>query len=87
MNTSFTASPIVSEPDQPDDFGDVLESIEFWLKRAGMSWSDERVVNFVNNLHAAAGYIPATYEIAVNVLSYRQLKAIEKKLKLFGEIT
>jgi hypothetical protein len=73
--------PIVSEPDQPDDFTDVLDSIEFWLKRAGMSWSNERVVDFVNSLHAAAGYIPATYDIAKWALSYRQLKAIKERLE------
>jgi hypothetical protein len=73
--------PIVSELDQPDDFTDVLDSIEFWLKRAGMSWSNERVVDFVNRLHAAAGYIPATYDIAKWALSYRQLKRLENAIK------
>ena len=79
MNISY--APIVSEPNQPDDFTEVLDSIEFFLKHFGMSWRHERVVALVRNLHAKAGYAPATYEFARFALSYQQLKAIEKKLK------
>jgi hypothetical protein len=93
MNTGFTASSIVSEPDQPDDFTDVLDSIEFYMGHLKMSWAtfpnsevldqelDNKVIAFVNRLHAAAGYTPATYEIARYALSYKQLKAIEKQLE------
>ena len=74
--------PIVCEEGQPDDFADVLDSIEFLLKQSGMSWGHERVMALVNNLHAAAGYIPANYQCAGLALSYQQLKAIEKRLQL-----
>ena len=83
--------PIVFEPDprnpaskldQPDDFTEVLDSIGFLLKQSGMSWGHERVVALVNNLHAAAEYIPANYQCAGLALSYQQLKAIENKLEL-----
>ena len=74
--------PIVSELDQPDDFADVLDSIEFLLKQSGMSWGHERVMALVNKLHAKAGYVPVNYEFARFALSYQQLKAIENKLEL-----
>ena len=83
--------PIVFEPDprnpaskldQPDDFTEVLDSIEFLLKQSGMSWGHERVMALVNKLHAKTGYVPVNYEFARFALSYQQLKAIENKLEL-----
>ena len=74
--------PIVCEEGQPDDFADVLDSIEFLLKQSGMSWGHERVMALVNKLHAKAGYVPVNYEFARFALSYQQLKAIENKLEL-----
>ena len=73
--------PIVFEPNQPDDLSDVLDSIDFQLGRLGIFWTSPRIVEFIDKLHAAAGYIPATYKIAIVALSYRQLKAIEKQLE------
>jgi hypothetical protein len=74
-------APIVSEPDQPDDFTDVLDSIDFHMRRLKIFWTTPKIVEFVNRLHAAAGYTPATYEMARYALSYKQLKAIENRLE------
>jgi hypothetical protein len=73
--------PIVLEPNQPDDLADVLDSIDFQLGRLGIFWTTPKIVEFIDKLHAAAGYVPPTYKIAIVALSYRQLKAIEKQLE------
>lgn len=73
--------PIVSEPTQPDDFSEVIDSIDFYLKHLGLSWANPRVIALIDRLHAAAGYSAPTPEIAIAALSYKQLKAIEKKLR------
>ena len=78
---TITNAPIVFEAEQPADFSEVIENIDFYLKHLGLSWGNPRVIALIDRLHSAAGYSPPTPEIARIALSYQQLKAIEKKLQ------
>ncbi len=76
----FSESPIVIEPDQPEDLTEILEEVDFWLYQSGFTWHSERVINYINRLHSVAGYTPVTPEIARYAISYRQLQSLKNKL-------
>ena len=73
--------PIIDEQGQPEDFTEILESIDFQMALSGFTWQSDRVVAYINNLHSAAGYTPATQEIGRYALSYRQLQSLKNKLE------
>lgn len=73
--------PIIDEQGQPKDFAEILDSIDFQMSRAKLTWQSNRVIDYVKKLHAIAGYFPKTPEIARYALSYSQLQTLHKKLK------
>jgi hypothetical protein len=72
--------PVLHEPDQPDDFIEIIEEIDFHLLINNLTWHSERVIDYINRLHSVAGYTPVTPEIARYALSYRQLQSLKNKL-------
>lgn len=73
--------PVLHEPDQPDDFIEIIEEIDFHLLINNLTWHSERVMDYINRLHSVAGYTPATPEIARYAISYRQLQSLKNKLE------
>lgn len=76
----ITNAPILTEPEQPEDFEEIIGGVEASMRLRGLNWHSDRVVQFVQKLHELAGYTPANYEIARYALSYRQLKTLKSKL-------
>lgn len=74
-------TPIIDEPNQPDDFIGLLDNIDFLLLRVNLTWNSDRVVQFIDRIHGMAGFKPATAEIARYALSYQQLQALKRKLE------
>lgn len=77
---NFSELPIVSEPDQPDNFEDILIAIDVEFQRTGLHWNHGRVKTFIDRLLRMRGISITNYEIARYSLSYAQLTILHKRL-------
>lgn len=73
--------PIISELDQPDDFAEALDDVQFELGRLGLTWHSDRIQLFVVAMHGIAGWCPPNLPTAICGLSYKQLLTLKTKLQ------
>ena len=73
--------PVITQVNQPEDFGELLEEISFVMMETGIRWNSPQVVAYINLLHQRSGYTPPNFEVAVMAMSYYQLNALLNKLK------
>ena len=73
--------PIVSAPNQPADFSEILDAIDSELFSLSLTWNSDRVQSIIATLHQTAGYSPPSPEAARLALSSTQLEELLGTLK------
>lgn len=74
-------APIVTATDQPHDFSDLLEDIEYEFSLLDLSWQSYRVKRFIATELKNSGIYTTSLEVAVFSLSAQQLQGLLDHLR------